>query len=279
MISIITVNYNDSKFKIPMSYALNKLTKNKFTFTILDNGSDEYNLKILNKLKNDYPFIEIINRQQTTLGSHAHGEALNIGIAQSKNKYTCVFDGDAVPLLKFWDELLINNINNNIKLIGATTPKHQKIKRIGAGEFPMPFFALFETEVFKKLKIDCRPNDIVNGEDTCYEWYEKFINSEYQTEVFSTFNTREKTINGFLSDCFAIEVYYYKNQLIGSHFGRGSTFGFTKYFSIMKKKTIQSYLLDKLPKFITKKLLKKKMDIEFDKWKNGCIHTINSQIN
>lgn len=279
MISIITVNYNDSKFKVPMAYALKKLTKNNFTFTIIDNGSDNRNLKILEDLKIQYPFIKIIKRKQSSLGSHAHGEALNIGIDESNEEYTCVFDGDAIPLLKFWDDLLISNLKNDIKLIGATTPKHSKIKRLGAGEFPMPFFAMFETEIIKKLKIDNRPNDILNGQDTCFEWYEKFTKSNTKSDIFLTLNTREENVEGYLSDCFAIEVYYYKNKLIGSHFGRGSTFGFPKYFSVMKRSTIKSYLFKKLPKIISKKILKNKMDNEFNKWENGCINIINSQIN
>ena len=41
----------------------------------------------------------------------------------------------------------------------------------------MPFFAMFETEIVKQLKIDNRPKDILNGEDTCFEWYEKFSKS------------------------------------------------------------------------------------------------------
>lgn len=279
MISIITVNYNDSKFKVPMVYALKKLTKNNFTFTIIDNGSDNKNLKILDDLVAQYPFVKIIRRKQLSLGSHAHGEALNIGIDESNKEYTCVFDGDAIPLLKFWDDLLISNLKNDIKIIGATTPKNSKIKRLGAGKFPMPFFAMFETEIVKQLKIDNRPKDILNGEDTCFEWYEKFSKSNMKSDIFLTLNTRENNVEGYLSDCFAIEVYYYKNKLIGSHFGRGSTFGFPKYFSVMTNSTLKSYLFKKLPKFISKKILKKKMDNEFNKWKSGCINIINSQIN
>ena len=211
MISIITVNYNDSKFKVLMAYALKKLTKNNFNFTIIDNGSDNINLKILEDLKIQYSFIKIIKRKQSIRGSHAHGEALNIGIAESNTQYTCVFDGDAIPLLKSWDDLLIYNLKNDIKIIGATTPKHSKIKRFGAGEFPMPFFAMFETEVLKKLEIDNRPKDVINGQDTSFEWYEKFSKSKIKSDIFLTLNTREKNVEGFLSDCFAIEVYYYKN--------------------------------------------------------------------
>ena len=236
MISIITINYNDSKFKVPMIYALNKLTKNKFNFIIVDNGSDKENLKILSNLNDKYKFLNVIYRKQSIRGSYAHGEALNFAINRVKDKYTCVFDGDAIPLLKNWDELLIKNINDNIKIIGATTPKHEKVKRLGSGEFPMPFFSLFDTNIFKTLNIDNRPNNISEGEDTCWEWVSKFKYSNYKSDIFMTVNTRSNIINNLFSDCYAIEVYYYKNKLIGSHYGRGSTFGLPKYFSIMKKK-------------------------------------------
>jgi glycosyltransferase involved in cell wall biosynthesis len=157
MLSIITVNFNDSEFKKPMAFAINKLTKNNFKLIIVDNGSNEKNLNLLKKIKQEFNFIQIIYRTQSSLASHAHGEALNLAIKKIKTKYTCVLDGDALPLIKNWDEVMIKSLDCKNKIIGATTPKHEKVKRFGAGEFPMPFFSLFETKVFKDLKIDNKP--------------------------------------------------------------------------------------------------------------------------
>jgi len=277
MLSIITVNFNDSEFKKPMAFAINKLTKNNFKLIIVDNGSNEKNLNLLKKIKQEFNFIQIIYRTQSGLASHAHGEALNLAIKKIKTKYTCVLDGDALPLVKNWDEVMIKSLDYKNKIIGATTPKHKKVKRLGAGEFPMPFFSLFETKVFNDLKIDNKPGNIKKGQDTCWQWYTKFKEFNLDGKVFKTLNTRDGVVTGNLSKCFAVEVYYYNDVIIGSHFGRGSSFGFGKYFSAMDKNNIGLYFQSKIPKFIMKYFYKNKMTKDFKKWEEACVNIINNQ--
>jgi hypothetical protein len=172
---------------------------------------------------------------------------------------------------------MIKSLDDKIKIIGATTPKHEKIKRIGAGEFPMPFFSLFDTKIFKSLKINNKPKNIKQGQDTCWEWYNKFKEFNLKGKIFKTLNTRSGEVQGNLSNCFAVEVYYYRGKVIGSHFGRGSESGFGKYFSAMIESYLLSYLKSKTPKFIMKYFYKNQMTKEFKKWKKACSNIINTQ--
>ena len=244
-ITILTVNFNDTYFKHSLFYSLKELTFNKFKVVVCDNGSKENQFTELKKLSDKYSFVEIIENNQSQKSSFGHGEALNLLISQSKTKYTLIIDGDALPLTKNWDNYLIAELNSGIKIIGATNPKERAGKRFGLGNFPLPCFAFFETEVFKSLEINNLPGNIQEGQDVCWEWPEKFGNKNYQSKVFETKNTRDFS-DGPFNSLIGVEEYYYKHKekkiLFGAHYGRGASGGVNKF-------VLKSKYLSKLNRF------------------------------
>ncbi len=245
-ITILNVSFNDTYFKYSLFNCLKKLTSNKFKVIICDNGSKKKQLNELKELSSKYPFVEIIERIQTKKSSYGHGEALNILIPKVKTKYTLIIDGDAVPLVKNWDQYLINEIDSGLKIIGATGAKDRSGKRFGQGSFPLPFFAFFETEVFKRLNINNLPGDLRAGQDVCWEWPIKFSRANYKSKVFETRNTRDYRSGPFAS-LVGVEEYYYnldgKQILFAAHFGRGTSGGINKLL-------FKSKYLSKLNRFI-----------------------------
>lgn len=231
-ITILTVNFNDTYFKHSLFYSLKELTFNKFKVIVCDNGSKENQFTELKKLSDKYSFVEIIKNKQSQKSSFGHGEALNLLISQSKTKYTLIIDGDALPLAKHWDKYLINELNSGIKIIGATNPKNRSGKRFGLGNFPLPCFAFFETEVFKDLEINNLPGNIQEGQDVCWEWPIKFFEHNYKSKVFETKNTRDYKVGPFSSLVGVEEYYNYingKKILFAAHFGRGASGGINKF--------------------------------------------------
>lgn len=222
-----------------MLYAFCKLTFNSFRVIFVDNGSNQKNIVKLRNLEKKYDNLIVIYRKQSKAGSLGHGEALDKMVDMVDTDYTVVMDSDCTFLMKHWDELLLRELDDKIKIIGSTSPKNRAGNRIGGGNFPLPFATLFETETYKKLNISCIPGDIRKGEDTCWEWKTKFVKNGYLGKSFVTHNTRDFK-DGPFGNLTGIEEYYTDSgELIASHFGRGASNGLVKYLSTENNK-IQS---------------------------------------
>lgn len=229
LISVLITNYNTLDFVKLSLYALKKLTKNKFKVLINDNGSDVRNLAGLEEMakENDNVILNF-RKSENSNASFAHSEALDILIKMADTKYTAVLDSDCVFLLKNWDEYLISRLNEKIKIAGSPLPKEKS--GLKPSNFPFQFAVLFETEVYKNLGISCMPRDISKGEDTCWEWKPKFINNGYKADIFVSKNTRDFKKGAFGHITGVSEYYINRNELIASHFGRGSSGSTVKYY-------------------------------------------------
>jgi hypothetical protein len=142
-------------------------------------------------------------------------------------KYTVVLDSDCTFLSKDWDDFLIRQLTDKIKIIG--TPLSRGRSGLKPNDFPFQFAVLFETEVYKKLKISCMPRDISKGEDTCWEWKPKFINNGYEGKIFVAQSTRDFKNTPF-KDIICVIYYSDDKKIIASHFGRGSSGATFKYY-------------------------------------------------
>jgi len=265
-ITVVTVNYNTSDFIELMLYALRKLTFNSYKVLICDNGSKGRDILQLVKTTKENKNVEIVFRQQNGPGSKAHSEALDVLIGMVNTKYTVTFDSDCTFLLKNWDEKLIEKIDNEVKVVGSTCPQGRCGQRIGGGAFPLPFAALLETDVYKKLGISCVSGDVKKGEDTCWQWKSKFLEAGYSGKVLTAKNTRDfKDI--VFSGLTGVENYYTdKGELIASHFGRGSCGGAPKYFKWLK-----------IP-IVSRHVKRCYANIEKKQWISKCYEIINEQL-
>ena len=276
LITIVSANYNDSLFKELMLYAFDKLTFNSFKAIFMDNGSDKRNVSVLRKLLENYDNLNIIYQNQNVAGSQGHGEALDKMVDMVETEYTVVMDSDCTFLMKHWDELLLRELNDKIKIIGSTSPIKRAGNRIGGGDFPLPFATLFETDTYKKLNISCTPGDINKGEDTCWEWKTKFVNNGYSGKSLVTRNTRDYK-DGPFGNLTGIEEYYTDSgELIASHFGRGASSGLAKYLSNENNK-LQNLVQSINPR-IGKTYAKLIGKYEMKLWLKKCYKIVNSQL-
>ncbi len=229
-VTIVIVAYNVSAFVEVSLYGLAKLTKNKYKVISCDNGSSYLDKKRLKRIVSQYDNIDLFFRKQSAPGSMGHGEALNILIDKIDTPYGVVLDADALFLKKNWDEVLISRLDDKVKIIGVP-PARNPIKPV---DFPSVFAVLFDTIVFKSLRIDMRPRNIKAGQDTGWEMREKFLKNGYKSEVLEIRNTREYKEGPFrnilCAECY-LEGY---DDIFACHFGRGSSLGAAKYKGLNK---------------------------------------------
>ena len=218
-LSVLIANHNTSRFLEVSLQALHALTRRPFEVLINDDGSEHGDVASLDALAARFPAVRIFHRPSQKGGSMAHGEALDSLFERVTTPYTAVLDADCTPLMAGWDEYLIGELSDSVKIVGST---------LGAGwsgnkqiDFPLPFLALFETRTYRALGISALPADRSQGQDTCWEWREKFLAAGYRGITLESVNTRFESREPF---AHVICGLYYTDdgRLIGSHFGRGS---------------------------------------------------------
>jgi len=223
LITIISVNYNSSDFFRVSIKALERLTCNPWKMVICDNGSKLDDISRLKNLIFPYKNITLLTRFQSVQGSLGHGEALNFLKESIDTPFGVTLDADCIPLMKDWDQFLIDQLDERIKISGTPLAVNTPGLNIKPKDFPLIFLALFETKTFLKLDIDLRPKDISLGQDTGWELREK-----YSKAGFGGYNLHGQNTRTFKNGRFATTIcdeYYTdakRTNLLCSHLGRGS---------------------------------------------------------
>ena len=184
LITICITCFNDPDFILNTLYCLEKITKNKYSVIIRDNNSSIKNYLKLKRGIKGYLNVELYREENfNEYGSMAHGIALNDLVSKIETKYGALLDADFTFLHKDWDEILINEINEDYPIIGAQMdPNTDTDKPL---DFPCIIGIFFYTDILKKLKIDFRPNfeDPKNFKDTAYQLKEKYIQNGYNCKL------------------------------------------------------------------------------------------------
>jgi glycosyltransferase involved in cell wall biosynthesis len=220
-LSIIITNYNTVKFVKFLLYAIRTLTYNKVTIYIHDNGSAEKQLKSLIKYCRKYyrEDLVLILTKETSGSSFAHGKALDRTINLVETEYFCILDSDCVPLIKNWDKMLIDRLEQGISVIGSPFYSTKGATHKKYTDFPGQFFVMFRTKDYFVAETTCKAYDTFKN-DTCMQWRPDFIAKGLKYEVFGQISTREQFVPE-VSPVVCV-CYYLSGKLIGSHFGRGS---------------------------------------------------------
>ena len=259
-ITICIVNFNSSEFVLNTLYCLDKITKNSYNVIIRDNNSrlqDFLNLKnfVEDRFNVDLYRVENFNY----IGSIAHGLAINDLLKKINSKYGVILDADCTFLIKNWDEILINEINDEYPIIGTQAPSLSDKPQ----DFPLMFAILFDVEIMKQLSIDFMPKNIEEFQDTGYELRKKYLENGYKSKLITDRNTRVYK-RGPFKNLICAEYYLNGfNSIFASHFGRGSTLGSSKYLNTRKK------FIYTLP-YIGSRLLILKGKKEKKKWIELC---------
>ncbi|KKM95640.1 hypothetical protein LCGC14_1186110 [marine sediment metagenome] len=269
LITVCIVNYNSSDFIINTLYCLEKLTKCKYKVIIRDNNSkikDFLNLKKKIRKISNVQLYRVENFDYK--GSLSHGIALNDLIGRIDTKYGVFLDADCTFLHKNWDEILINELDNDHPIIGTQASKYPNHKKFA--DFPFMYAILFDVNIFKRLGINFKPIDIKKGKDTGYQMRERYLSNGFKGKILIFKNTREYKSGPFHR--YICGEYYLEGyeEIFACHFGRGSTLGKNKYLNTSKKKYY------KLP-LIGSHLLKLKGKREKNGWIKICRIIVNKK--
>lgn len=251
MITILIPHYNASRFLDTVLHSVQLLTDSDYRTIICDNGSSDRELKEIYQLVK-YPFMLVYN-QQTSAGSIGHGEAMNKLLGMVETKYAVFLESDAIFLKKGWDRIMLKELRGKVKAVGCPMPENP----LRPTDFPSVFATMFDMDAFRELEIDMMPRDIYQGQDIGWEMREKFLKAGYQGLCFETRNTRTWQ-EGPFRDVLCTE-HYFMDELMASHFGRGSTLGEAKYKG--------------LPKWMRERMGRK----EIEEWLGICRRIIDEQ--
>ena len=236
VITILITNYNTIDFTKHSLQALEKLTVNKYKVLINDNGSSSREVDALKELSSEN--VTVFFNQNNKTASYAHAEALDFLIEKVETKYTVILDSDCVFLMHGWDVCMISMMTDNIKIVGSPLPRGRSGKK--PYDFPFQYAVMFDTNVYKKLEITCLPRDLSKGEDTCWEWKSAFLGNGYSSYIFKVISTRDD--DSTLLSNIVCNVYYLCNHIIASHWGRGSSLGYAKYYQWIKVPFVFNWL-------------------------------------
>lgn len=273
-VTVVMVNFNSSDFLKLSLFTLEKLTRNKYKVMICDNGSSWLDKKKIKRLVTKYQNAELFFRKQSDMGSTGHGEALNILIDKIDTPYGAIIDADATFLIKNWDEVLINQLDDKVKVIGASPHKNAYKWPL---DFPITCIALFDTKTFKSLEVNMRPEILrigKMGQDVGWEMHEKFLKSGYIGKVLELRNTqefREGPFGSVICSTYYLEGY---DDIFASHFGKGSTLGIAKY-RIAKYKELNRFLNFPIINYMASKIIAYQ---ERQKWLAICRQIVEAQL-
>ncbi len=239
LLTICIVNYNSSEFVLNTLYCLKNLTKYKYKVIIRDNNSRLKDYLNLKEKSSKYSNVELYRAKNFNyIRGKAHGIGLNDLITKVDTKYGVILDADCTFLHKNWDEILINEINKEYPIIG--TQKISTDERYGKFNFPLIYAILFKNKIMQKLNIDFtpkgQPGNLENFKDTGHELEEKLIVHGYKGKLITMKNTRfykEGPFHKIICAEYYLDGYH---EVFASHFGRGSSLGWAKYFKGWKKK-------------------------------------------
>lgn len=218
------MNYNTADFVAVTLFALKKLTRHPYKVCMVDNNSAVADYEKLVEAVKPYSNVHLERNETPLRGSEAHGYGLNLLMPYVDTPYFVILDADATWLRKDWDEILIRQLTDRVKVVGteASGGKHPW--------FPETYCIFFETKTFRDLNIDFMPRDMSIGEDTAWQLRLKYKENGYVAKLIEFKNTRTYKAGPF-RDLITAEFYLdgdYEN-IFASHFSRGSTLGADKY--------------------------------------------------
>lgn len=263
--TVIIVNYNSSIFIELSLFALFKLSNIKHSIIIADNGSRDEDLFHLISISKKYNNVLILPRQQKESASMAHGKALEHLLNYVETPYVTVLDADATFLLKGWDSKIISYMKKDVCAIGSPLTIATGVNTNKYIDFPYMFSAVYKTEILKSISHPFLPTQGKETiEDTGWKIRQYCKENNLQGLLFTGYNTRNYKNGPFYS--VICSEYYWKDKLISSHFGRGSSDGEAKYLKKLHLPILGPWLK------------KKKGQLEAKKWISLCYNIVKQQV-
>jgi hypothetical protein len=169
----------------------------------------------------------VLPRKQTMTPSLAHGGALDAMLPYVRTPYVTVMDADACFLQYGWDKIMIDELKGDCHAVGTPHAFATKYRYV---DFPLMYATMYKTETLRNLH--CRFVPVAGKEtvgfDTGWEIRHKFTEAGLTAKVFSARSTRDWKGGPFCN--VVCDEFWHNDQLIASHYGRGSSIGAAKYF-------------------------------------------------
>jgi len=219
-IGMVNFNCNPLLLKISIESVLNK-TDHLNKFYIVDNGSTNGNIELLNQYADQHDKIEIIYNKQKGIGaSIGKGEGLNILLSLFKTEYGAFVENDGFLIKNAWDTYLLDYlIKQNLIIIGCG---HPKLTSEVVTE-SLTTFSIFQTFELQKLNINFLPKgegpNFSAGYDTGCELIDKISSERADKLKFLSARKKEAIL---YKDCIGTAEFWYKDHPVFAHFGRGA---------------------------------------------------------
>lgn len=136
-ISIVIINYNSSKdtynaIKSFIKHEADYYNKNLLEFIIIDNDSNNDNIKILREIKNNYKNINIFETKE----NNGFGKGNNIGVEKCKYENILFFNADAYIIEPIIDKGIKMLNLQSVGIIGVQLLNTNYTKQVSCGYFP-----------------------------------------------------------------------------------------------------------------------------------------------
>lgn len=224
-LTVVIINFNTAEFLHWTIPRIQELAADPVKFTISDNGSNQKDLLVLNRISKSFPDVHVTYRQQSEAGSIGHGEALDDAVNQIETEYFCILDSDAMVLVRNWDKIIRSYFRANTIAVGVEA-SGEKPK-----DFPWVYFSMYHTARYKGLNASFLPatdgRDIAT--DTGYRVRELALEAGFESTVLPRLIVGKNKTNcsGSLmlfSKKYADYSGVYENSdlIVVSHFGRGA---------------------------------------------------------
>lgn len=187
--------------------------------------------------------IRFVERHSSHQSSMGHADCLNLITDHMTSRWGIFLDADVAILKKEWQIDLINQLNNQVVMIGSEYHKNdgKMVRR------PNVITCAFDVEVFKKLNIDFMPSmksilidennqHIFGGKlgsrifmDTGCDMIETLVTNGYETKVLDIVSPRYPETHKDLKVLdlnHRGEEYHLNNMAISTHIGRSLTRNF-----------------------------------------------------
>ena len=115
-ISIIIRTYNEERLIETTIRKVEEQTPKHFEIIVLDSESTDKTLKIIKKLKKEFPNIRLLTIKQKEF---SFGRAINIGIENAQAKYCVLISGHSPPVNNQWLYYLKKAINEDSNIAGV----------------------------------------------------------------------------------------------------------------------------------------------------------------
>jgi len=238
-LTVCTVNYYTEKYIYFQDYIFRELANNKdhrrlvCNVTPFNEGAEALSL---------LPRTEVFYEDTSGLsGSESHGVGLNALISRIDTEYAVIADPDSVVLLKDWDTVCLETLDDQTVAIGTPYPPHAVNRYQG---YPNQIFIFFDVAAMRSMDIDFRPENYrlrrakgqinkyipwlsLEDRDTSWNMPVKFREHGYLTHCFDFLKSNDSGSVVLAPDARGDE-HHWRGIPIVSHQGRSGSRGFDR---------------------------------------------------